>query len=138
MNTKEVARLAAVLIGLFTLMLLFFWGLAKIHTKVEMDSVLTTNGTTALMYAADHNDTSAVRNLLDNKAWVDGRNKQGDTALSLAALRGNNQVVRMLIDAGADLNTQNENGWTPIRRAKNAGNAATVRILLRAGATPEG
>lgn len=136
MNTKAktIAQVAATIIGIFFLFFFVLWGFASLSIKIDMSQQQTRNGTTALMYAAQHNYVSDVRHLLHDEAWVDARDKDGDTALSLAAAGGHNQVVRMLIDAGADLENHDKDGYTPVKIAAMRGNDATVRILLRAGA----
>ena len=59
-------------------------------------------GNTALIAAAEANQTDTVQILLDNKADGNASNLQGRTALMFAAGHGNAQLCNVLLKAGAD------------------------------------
>ena len=70
-----------------------------------------TNGTTALMTAAEHNGNARVlRALLEAGAEVNAKNHKGNTALMFAAMRNTPEAVRILYEAGADIDAANSEG----------------------------
>ena len=70
-----------------------------------------TNGTTALMTAAEHNGNARVlRALLEAGAEVNAKNHKGNTALMFAAMRNTPEAVRILYEAGADIDAVNSEG----------------------------
>ena len=70
-----------------------------------------TNGTTALMTAAEHNGNARViRALVEAGADVNARNHKGNTALMFAAMRNTPEAVRILYEAGADIDAVNSEG----------------------------
>jgi uncharacterized protein len=71
----------------------------------------SSDGTSALMYAARNGDTQAVNALLTNGATVDAADNQGETALMKAAASScNEETVRALLSAGADLSARDHKG----------------------------
>ncbi len=69
------------------------------------------NGTTALMTAAEHNTSARViRALVEAGADVNARNRRGNTALMFAAMRNSTEAVRILYEAGADIDAVNSEG----------------------------
>ena len=70
-----------------------------------------TNGTTALMTAAEHNGNARViRALVEAGADVNAKNRKGNTALMFAAMRNTPEAVRILYEAGADIDAVNSEG----------------------------
>lgn len=70
-----------------------------------------TNGTTALMAAAEHTkDARVIRALVEAGADVNARNRKGNTPLIFAAMRNNPEAVRILYEAGADIDAVNSEG----------------------------
>ena len=70
-----------------------------------------TNGTTALMTAAEHNGNARViRALVEAGADVNAKNHKGNTALMFAAMRNTPEAVRILYEAGADIDAVNSEG----------------------------
>ena len=90
-----------------------------------------------LLHWALHNDTEALRMLLEAGADVSAQDWEGSTLLHLAASKGNVAAIRMLLEAGADVNAQDQEGNTPLHLAASGGNVAATRMLLKAGADPE-
>ena len=68
------------------------------------------NGTTALMTAAEHNNARVIRALIEAGANVNARNRKGNTALMFAAMRNSTEAVRILYEAGADIEAVNSEG----------------------------
>jgi ankyrin repeat protein len=89
-----------------------------------------------LVNAAQQQDWTSVRALLQAK--VDPRTPQRDgaTALHWAAHWNNPEMVNLLLRAGADINAANDHGVTPLSLACENAHVATVARLLEAGANP--
>lgn len=68
------------------------------------------NGTTALMTAAEHNSARVIRALIEAGADVNARNRKGNTALMFAAMRNSTEAVRIIYEAGADIDAVNSEG----------------------------
>jgi ankyrin repeat protein len=82
--------------------------------------------------AARNNDV--VRQLLRDKADVNGAQADGATALHWAAYHGDADLAELLLDAGANPAAANRNGSTPLWLAASQGNAEMLETLLDGGA----
>ena len=91
-------------------------------------------GSTALIYACESGQPSAVKALLAYGADVGGRDNWGFTALHSAVGSHNLTMVRMLLARGADVNARNDDGFTPLILAAIHGDNDIVQALLGAGA----
>lgn len=96
-------------------------------------------GGTALIPAAHHGHSEAVRILLGTAIDKDHINGLGWTALMEAVILGDGgpvhtDIVRLLVEAGANVNIADRDGITPLAHAKQHGYAAMVRILEARGA----
>ena len=89
-----------------------------------------------LAEAVKHQDTAAVRALLEQQVDVNAPAPDGATALHWAAFWDDLATTGLLIRAGADVNAANDYGVTPLSLACTNGKAAIVEALLEAGATP--
>ena len=94
------------------------------------------DGTTALHWAAYHDDLDTARLLVEAGADANAANRYGVPALSLAATNGNAAFVQFLLDAGADANAALQGGETVLMTAARTGSLAAVRALLADGADP--
>ena len=92
------------------------------------------DGTTALHWAARHDDLAAAKSLLAAKANPNAQNRYGVTPLSLACTNGSAPLVTLLLDAGADANFALRGGETPLMTAARTGRLAAVQALLARGA----
>ena len=90
-----------------------------------------------LASAAERGDRSAVQNLLDYGADVNGPQPDGATALRWAAHWDDLPMVAALIAAGPDLDAANDYGVTPLALAATNGSAEVLDVLLRAAANPD-
>jgi ankyrin repeat protein len=92
------------------------------------------DGTTALHWAAYHDDAELVTRLLAAGADVRAANRYGVTPLSIACQNGNAIVVATFLDAGADANAALPGGETMLMTAARTGKVEAVRVLLARGA----
>ena len=92
------------------------------------------DGTTALHWAAYHNDTPTAELLVQEGADVNARNRYGTSPLSLACTNGNGRLVKLLLDAGAEPNAALDGGETVLMTAARTGDLESVEALLAAGA----
>ena len=94
------------------------------------------DGTTALHWAAYHDDLDTARLLVEAGADANAANRYGVPALSLVATNGNAAFVQFLLDAGADPNVALLGGETVLMTAARTGSLGAVQALLGAGADP--
>ena len=92
------------------------------------------DGTTALHWAAYHDDLELVNRLVAAGATVTAANRYGVTPLSLACVNGNAAIIARLVDGGADANASLPGGETMLMTAARTGKADAVRALLTRGA----
>jgi ankyrin repeat protein len=92
------------------------------------------DGSTALVVAADRNDLEVAGLLIRAKANVNAANEYGATALSVACASGNVAMVELLLDAKADPNAALLSGETPLMTAVDKGHVDAARALLEHGA----
>ena len=92
------------------------------------------DGTTALHWAAHHDNLAAADLLIKAGANVGAANRYGATPLYLACVNGSAPIVERLLNAGADPNTAMPEGDTVLMTAARTGKAAVVRALLTRGA----
>ncbi len=106
---------------------------ASLSQKQDVN-VPQVDGTTALHWAANFDDTDLVKALIAAGANPRVTNRYGITPLSQACENGNAQIVEMLIKAGADVNAPHAEGETPLMTASRTGNPAAIKVLLDNGA----
>lgn len=91
-------------------------------------------GATPLMWAAHFGALEGARELLNQGADPNARDKFGQTALHGAAEDGRDEIVRLLLERGADPNAAWELGWTPAIMAAQRGHVEVLRLLAAHGA----
>ncbi|MDA0206621.1 MAG: ankyrin repeat domain-containing protein [Acidobacteria bacterium] len=94
------------------------------------------DGTTALHWAAFHDDAELVALLLKAGAAVNTANLYGVPPLAQACINGNAAIVKLLLEAGADANAALKGGETVLMLAARSGNTEAVQALLASGANP--
>jgi ankyrin repeat protein len=97
-------------------------------------NVAQPDGTTALHWAAYHDDLELATRLLAAGASVQAANRYGMTPLSLACTNGNAAMVERFLDAGADANASLPGGETMLMTAARTGKVDAIRTLLARGA----
>lgn len=97
----------------------------------DVNDAATTDGLTALHYAAENGDTDVVKYLVDNGADV----KAQDTLLSrstihFAAENGNLDCIKFLTEKGADLQDKDSFGATALHYAAKRNHLDVVKYLV--------
>jgi ankyrin repeat protein len=93
------------------------------------------DGTTALLWAAYHDDVETAAVLTKAGAYVNTVNRYGMTALAQACTNGSAPMLKLLLDAGADIKTRLKGGESPLMLAARSGSEEAVRMLLSRGAS---
>ena len=94
------------------------------------------DGTTALHWAALHDDVETAQALIAAGARVEAANRFDSTPLALAAENGSAAFIELLLDAGADPDAATPEGETALLTVARTGRADAVRLLLDRGADP--
>ena len=92
-------------------------------------------GDTLLIQAVKRDMPQLFDYLLQHRARLNTRNRNGETALSIAAYHGREQFVRRLVEAGAEINFF---GWPPLSYAAYNGHTKIVEYLIGRGAEIDG
>ena len=100
-------------------------------TDVNVES---SDGSTALLWAAHWNDLEIATMLVGAGADPNLSNEFQMTPLSQACLNGSAPLVDLLLEAGANPNTPIASGQTPIMTCARSGNVEAVTMLLAGGA----
>ncbi len=90
----------------------------------------SSDGTTALHWAAYHDDADLVARLILAGADVDAVNDYGSRPLIEAAGRGSAKVIELLLEAGADVDAGGADGETPLMIVARTDRVDTARLLL--------
>ena len=109
--------------------------LAEDHWRA---TAYSTDGFTALHFAAFFGKVEAARTLLDAGAVVNAYsvNELQVQPLHSAASGRHHEVCRVLIAAGADVNATQRHEFTALHAAAKHGDAELVELFLSAGADP--
>ncbi len=106
---------------------------ALLRQKVDVNAPQV-DGSTALLWAAHHDDVELADVLLKAGANVKTANRYGIVPLTEAATNGSAAMIERLLNAGADVNTTLPEGDTALMLASRTGNVAAVKVLLDRGA----
>src|SRR5215471_12180873 len=88
----------------------------------------------ALFRSIENGDTAEFTRLLDARADLSVRNKNGETPLYVAAEKGQIEMAKALIARGADARMRTPNGETVLHAASMIESAALTTALIDAGA----
>jgi len=92
------------------------------------------DGTTALHWAAYHDDAEIAALLMRAGARVNALNRYGVPPVAVACENGSGGVVKLLLAAGADANATMKSGETVLMMAARSGKLEAVNALLAHGA----
>ncbi|MDR0440721.1 MAG: ankyrin repeat domain-containing protein [Candidatus Accumulibacter sp.] len=104
--------------------------IALINRGMEVNTV-DRQGNTLLIQSIWRDLPELFDYLMQRKARINMRNRNGETALSIAAYLGRAQYVQRLVEAGAEVNFF---GWSPLAYAAYNGHAEIVDYLIKRGA----
>lgn len=96
------------------------------HNIRELGGIRNDSGGTALMKAADKNDTKAIELLLPSEATL--QDHQGMTALMFAARSGALEALTLLV--GKEGGMMDASGYTALMHAVTHGRVSTARALI--------
>lgn len=96
----------------------------------DFDRPARDSGNVPLITAIQTDRLEVVKYLIESKASLEVKNKDGDTALHAAVWEINTDVVYMLCEAGADINTLDKDGKTPLENALVQKNINITMTLL--------
>jgi ankyrin repeat protein len=91
-------------------------------------------GATALMEAAAHNQTGAMKLLLTKGANIEATDDQKWTALMWAADEGQSDAALLLITGGANINAKGDKNFTPLSLAQTENHLDVAKLLQDHGA----
>ncbi len=109
---------------------------ALLDARVDVNAAQI-DGTTALHWAAYHDDAETAALLVRAGANVNAVNRYGVPPLALACTNGSAGIVTLLLAAGADANATMKGGETVLMLAARSGNVEAVKALLVHGAKHE-
>jgi ankyrin repeat protein len=104
--------------------------IALINRGMEVNTV-DRQGNTLLIQSIQRDLPELFDYLMQRRARINIRNRNGETALSIAAYLGRASYVRRLVDAGAEVNFF---GWPPLVYAAYNGHTEIVDYLIGRGA----
>jgi ankyrin repeat protein len=110
-------------------------GIVRLMLEKGADiSLRSTNGNTAIFFAAAAKRPEVVELLVLEGADVNTVNARGETPIYESIKSSTDMNAQKLLASGADFNHQNDDGITPLMFAVNRANFDITRMLLVAGA----
>jgi uncharacterized protein len=94
----------------------------------------SSDGTTALHWAAHHGDLDLVKRLLKAGADANARNDYGSSPIQEAALRGDAAMLTVLLKAGGKVESANDEGETALMTVARTNRIDAAKVLIKAGA----
>jgi uncharacterized protein len=111
-----------------------FTGAAALVKKGSDINQASSDGTTALHWAAYYGEVDLVKALLRAEAKPYTRNDYGSSPMMEAATTGNLDIITALLNAGADVESPNLDGQTALMAVARTGNIEVAKLLLKKGA----
>lgn len=102
----------------------------------DVNAAETSLGQTALMWAVSQKHLKVARTLIEHKADVHARSKNGFTPLLFAARQGDLEIARLLLANGSDVKEAASDGSSALVVATVRGHAAVAKFLLDQSADP--
>lgn len=102
---------------------------AKKKTEQDMTRLIA-----ELVESARANNTSRLKQLLDDGADIHGHSGADGGAINAATAAGHEDIVRLLLKRGAAVNSKDPTGSSPLQVAAMEGYLPLVRLLLQKGA----
>jgi serine/threonine-protein phosphatase 6 regulatory ankyrin repeat subunit B len=109
------------------------------ETKGKYVDIVSNTGFTALIIAAAHGHTDALKYLLtDANADVNAMHETHVTPLMYASASGHIEAMKLLLDVGkVDVNELHTNGGSALLEASTGGQGEAMKFLLERGAKPD-
>jgi ankyrin repeat protein len=107
-----------------------------LQKKANVDAP-SSDGTTALIWAAQLDDVETAQLLLKAGASARATNRYGMTPLQAAAVNGNAKMIALLLKAGGNPNAVLPEGETVLMTAARTGRVEALTILIEGGAQVE-
>jgi serine/threonine-protein phosphatase 6 regulatory ankyrin repeat subunit B len=104
------------------------------HPDVDVNLFQNVEGGRSIHAAVIRGHVSCVRLLIDAKADLEVRDKDGRTALRYASGTGRQECLQVLIENKADVKTADDEGITPTHTAAQNGYSKCVSMLINARA----
>ena len=86
-----------------------------------------------LVFSAWNGDTSQVRQLLDQGAYIEAKDHYDQTPLQFASYNGHTDTAKLLLDRGANIEAKTKDGWTPLHLASAYGHTDITELLRNKG-----
>ena len=106
---------------------------ALLEKRIDVNAP-SSDGATALHWAAYWDDLETAQRLIREGANVNAANRYGVRPLSLACTNGSAAMIELLLKAKADPNAVLPDGETPLMSAARTGKVDAIKALLRNGA----
>jgi len=107
--------------------------LRVVSTGVDVNQP-SSDGTTALHWAAYYGNVELARRLLRAEADPGTRNDYGSSPMQEAAAVGNVEMLELLLENGANVESPNVEGQTALMAVARTGNVDAARLLVQKGA----
>lgn len=109
--------------------------LQLIEAGADVRAARSSDGTTALHWAAHHGELELAKRLLKVGADANARNDYGSTPMQEAATRGDAALLTVLLKAGANVESPNDEGETALMTVARTGNVDAAKVLIKARAS---
>ena len=110
------------------------YGIVALSPYVDVDVVVTSKGSTALIIFSKNGKLKTVQFLVDAGADINFQNQLNVTSLIVASQNGHLDIVRYLKEQGADINLKTIDETNALMYAAEGGHLDIVNYLLDQGA----